>query len=139
MVGCQDQAGVLPKIMFIEIVQQFTEIFVAHGDKGRVVAANLGNLAFGIGHLFVERPIQDLSVVAGIIGRPEPFGRNEGLVGVEALQLQEPVIRAPVQIQKLKCGSETLGGRKIGIVLQEIAIDRSPRPFPCRILRVAAG
>ena len=40
MICGQDQCRVLPKIMRVKIVQKPPKIFVAHRDKGCVIAAN---------------------------------------------------------------------------------------------------
>ena len=80
------------------------EVLVAHRDQRGVIGPDLGDLLRALEDFLVMRPVEDPAVLAGLVWALEPRRRMEGLVRIEALDLQEPLVGAAVALQELECG-----------------------------------
>ncbi len=123
MIGGDHQRGVAPEIVPVEIVEQLAQQEVAQRHDGVVVGPQLLALFRQLVDAAVARPVADRAVPAGPERLPESRRGMEGLVRIEGLHLQHPVIRSPVAVEELETAGEALDGRKILLLADELAVD----------------
>src|SRR5690606_31610594 len=81
-------------------------------------------LLIGLDALAIARPVERGTIVAGGVLLPEPGRRMEWLVGIERLDLQEPVVLGVVQIEELEGAGKAAVGREILLLLDALAVDQ---------------
>src|SRR5262245_32813523 len=121
VVGRDDERGILPKIVLVEIIEELAEEKVAHRDDRIVVCAKLLAFFRKLVDAPIARPVADGPGPAGVERSLEARRGMERLVWVEGLDLEEPAIGILVALQKLESMREALHGRKVLLVLDELA------------------
>ena len=107
----------------IHEVEQAAQILVAHRDQGGVVGAQFRDLVGPVDHLPVARPVEDRPAVVGRVVLAEALGREERLVRVEGLEMQEPVVGAAIDVEELEAAREALHRREVLLRADPFAID----------------
>src|SRR5690606_6629544 len=116
-----------------EPVQQAAELLVAGGDQCLVVAPQeREEVRVQIG-LAVAGPVEDLSPEGGNARRQEAIRREERLVRIEALEVQEPVVVRMMVLQEAVRAVEALRQREQAGSLEVVAVD-VVRQLPVRVL-----
>ena len=137
MIGGENQRGVAPQVVAVEVVEQLPEIVIARRDQRRIVGANLGDLlGRAAARFFVERPVEDAAPPARRILLLEARGRLERLVRVEAFEHQEPRIGGAVDVEKLECGGEATRERQVFLLGHELAVDRVLDALPATVVAI---
>ena len=113
VVGGEDEGGVLPQVVCVEVVEDAAEDLVAVGEEREVVGAELVDLGLRLGDALVARPVEDRAVVVGGELRLVAVGREEGLVRVEGLDLEQPVVGGAVGVEEAEGGVEALDGGEV--------------------------
>ena len=123
VVGGDDQGGVLPQVVLVEIVEQLAQQEVAQRDHRVVVGAQLLAFVWQLVDAAIARPVADRAVPAGVEGPSEAGRRRERLMRIEGLDLQQPVVGIAVAVEELEAMREALDRREILLVADELAID----------------
>ena len=92
VVGVDDQHRVVPHVVLVHEVQDATERAVAHRDEREVLGADGVDGRVRLDDAPVGGPVVDPLVVPVRIQLAVPLVAEEGLVRVERLDLQEPVL-----------------------------------------------
>jgi hypothetical protein len=137
VVGGEDQRGVAPQVVAVEIVEQLPEVVVAGRHERRVVGADLGDLlGRAPAALLVERPVEDAAAPAGRVLLLEARRRLERLVRIEALEHEEPRIGVAVQVEELEARREAARERQVLLVDHELAVDGVLDALPAAVVDV---
>jgi hypothetical protein len=123
VVGGEEEGRVRPQSMRVETIQEAPKLGVAQGHYGAVVGPQLGALVRRLRHALVWRPVEDGTGVVGRILRPVRRRRVERLVGIERLDLQEPVLRLPVSLEEIEPGIEAAYRWEVRLLPDELPID----------------
>ena len=107
VVGRDDQRGVLPHVVPVEVVEDLAEQVVAERHEGLVVRPELGRLLRQLVHPPVAGPVADGAVPAGAERLLEAVGRIERLMRVEGLDLEKPVVGVAVRLEEVQARSNT--------------------------------
>ena len=115
VVGVDDEQGVLPQVMLVELVQHLAEAFIAEGQQCQIVGLEVVDVVLALGNRGIGRPVQ-LAQAVGIEHLTDvPARRVKRLMGVKGLDLEEPVVLLPVLLQKVHALCKGSGLRKICI------------------------
>ena len=98
MVGRDDQRGVLPQVVLVEIVEQLAHQEIAQRHHGIVIGPQLLTFLGQLVDAPVARPVADGTGPVGLELVFEARRRGERLVRIKGLDLQEPVVRVTVQV-----------------------------------------
>ncbi len=118
-----DQRGVLPHVVLVELVEQLAEQEVAHRDDGVVVGAQLLAFLRKLVDAAVARPVADRAVPAGLERLLEALWRLEGLMRIECFDLQHPIVRVAVALEEIEAVREALHRGKVFLLPDEFAVD----------------
>ena len=109
MVGGDDEHGVFPQAVLVHGIEDPAQGVVAHAEQGRVVAPTfIHGPAFLLGDLRVTGKVELRAGVVGGIEIAVFLRRNERGVGIEALDLEQPVVLLVVGGQELSSLIEDL-------------------------------
>ena len=123
MIGVHQQQGVVPHVVLVHEVQHPSQRPVAHRDERLVLVAGVLDLVLGLRDLRVGRPVELGALVAMRVEPAVLLVREERLVRVEALDLQEPLVRVRVRGEEFQPGVERAGLRMLGLAREVSAVD----------------
>ena len=125
VVGVDDEHGVIPQFILVHGVQHLSQIVVAHGHQRTVAVPAVLCLLRRLRHFRVWRPVKFFPGVIRIRKQlAEPFGGEEGLVGIEGLDLQKPVVRVVILVDKLQPVAESYRLGHIFLMGEILTVDR---------------
>ena len=119
--GEHDQR-VVPQPQVVERVEYPAHPVVRHREQSGVALPDVLDGFRGFVDLVVAGPVVERSVVIVAVHGAVFFGAIEGLVGIEDLDLQEPVVGRPVGIQPLDGRLRGLRTREVFLPLLEFPV-----------------
>ena len=122
MVSAEDQRGVRPHGVAVHVVEQSAKVLVAHTEQGRIVGPHFLHLERSFLAALVARPIQYWAGIARGVGLAKTRRRGKGLMRVEALEMQHPVVGVAVGIQKVKASFESARAAKISLFFHVLPV-----------------
>ena len=115
MVGVDDEQGVLPQVMLVELIQHLAKALIAEGQQCQIVGLEVVDVVLALGDRGVGRPVQ-LAQAVGVEHLADvPVRCVERLMRVKGLDLEEPVVLLPVLLQKVHALRKGSGLREIRI------------------------
>ena len=114
VIGGENDQGVIVVSGFLELVDQATEPFVSHGQRGAIAVLEMFDGLFGFGHGAIGRAIETRPVVVVAIEIQIFLRRIERLMRIEHLDLQEVIVLILVVFDPVTGSSE---GALRGVVL----------------------
>ena len=122
VVGDHEQHGVLPHVVPVHEVDHGAEVVVALGQQGCVLIAQVLHRVGILGNPFVVRPVEVRPVKLVVVSILPLLQREEGLVRVERLYLQVPVVGVAVGFEEFKAGRKGLRLRRQALLLHVFAV-----------------
>ena len=119
--GEHDQ-GVVPQPEFVEGIEYPADPVVRHRQQAGIALPDVVDGFRRFVHFIVTRPVEEGAVVIVPVHGPVLLGAVEGFVGVEDLDLQEPVVGRPVRLQPLDGRLGGLRSGEIFLALLQLAV-----------------
>ena len=114
VVRSEHDQGVFPQPEFVEGIEDPADPVVRHRKQAGVALPDVVDGLGRFAHFIVAGPVEEGSVVIVLVHGPVLIGAIERLVGIEDLDLEEPVVGRPVRLQPL---DGRLGGFRSGEIL----------------------
>ena len=109
VVGGENENGIIPQVEFIHLVEELAEPDVGHRQSAGVTFADVLNGGFVLANGGVVGPVEVITTVPVVAVEVAVFfWAGEGLVRVEALDVQVPVVGVVVAVEEFDGLLETL-------------------------------